>query len=1707
MGWDCSGGDSGGQAWYDLCIAADPNNSSTLFIGGVNTWKSTDGGSTWSINNHWSSTCGGSATNVHADKHNLVFQNGSSTLFECNDGGLYSTTNLGSSWTHLSNGMVISQMYKLGVAQTTDQDIIAGLQDNGTKAMLTSSWNDVMGGDGMECLIDYSNENTQYGSLYYGEIRRTNNHWGSSTTISGSIGGSGAWVTPYVQDPMVSNTLYVGYQDIWKSTNKGDSWTQLSSWGGSTLRSLAVAPSNSNYIYTATNSTLYGTSDGGSNWSNITGSLPVGSSSITYISVKNDDPNTIWISMGQFNNNGVFESTDGGSTWTNISTGLPTLPTNCVIQNRQNTNEVELYAGTDVGVYIKLGTANWIPYFTNMPNVVIGELDIYYDDVTPANSSIRAATYGRGLWESDLYFDPNTLMANFTADNTSIVYGNVVNFTDISYGSVTSWYWTFQGGNPATYSGQTPPPIQYDVIGTYDVTLTVCDATDCDTITKTDYINVTDVGCDYQIALYDSFGDGWNGGEVTVFVDGTAVLNNLTIASGSGPEYHLFTVSTGTEITTAYTAGGWSYENTYEIIDADGTVVYTDGDFGTTPPTGIGPGLLYGMCAAFGEVEGYVYDGNAQPIDGAAVFTSDSLFSTITDATGYYIISSMPAGFYILVSSKIGYNQEIDTVQVISGNTTQHDFTLTQPSFVYNPVLFDENLNPDQLLTTYLSITNNGDGDGDWEAVINYTSNAPGKSTAIEITGQTYPATTSTGNESPTIARGGGEPFIPDGSRDLFECNAGSLFGNSPVGADNAFWSQYGGTYQQYQQVNGVSGSWSTVTFWGVYTSGTPTTEEFFIGVYEDGGSSQGALIASYLLDLTPIPTGEVLSGSYPIYQYIAVIPDQYASDFWISCQATSQMYWLQSPSGTGNSTVGTPLAVCIEAAGFSGWLSLSDYNGTISANGGSQTIDVNFDATGAVAGEVYNAQIVFTTNPDVGAPTIPVTMTIAGGGGDPDIDVSPVALNISQTNNFTIGNLGVADLSVSSITDNATWLTTSGYPATPFLINPNNNQNVDLIVDWNLVGNTTQIGIVTILSNDPDEPSVTVTVTAEPTVTLSATPSNQNVGYFAGTTTFSVTSGTSWSVTDDASWLTVSPASGSNNQILTATYTANTGNERVGTITVSESATSSVDVTVTQAAAGSDHFIPIWTGYPYQPMNILLTTATVDGVDFNIGDEIGVFDVDGSGVEICVGMATINQAITSNTPLSVTVSSDDPNTSDVDGFTPGNAIVYRAWSTNVQTEYSTFQATYNSAFDNVFTPLGTALVDVAFISSITQTISLNQGWNIISYFVEPGDMNLLTILDPLVISGELTKVINEAGGFIQFIPGVGWMNTIGDMANTEGYYVKVTANTSVDATGMPVSLPLSIPLNIGWNIMGYPVDHPQDAVVVLDDLIVANELTKVINEAGGFIQFIPGVGWMNTIGNFEPGEGYYVKVNANTSLSINSTTSSSKLEIGNPLPNSKYFEKCYENNPYYPMNVVVTGLSMNGEKVNSGDELAVYDGNLCVGVGVVQEDITQPINIVVSMDDPTTQEIDGYVNNNQLSFKYMSPKHLLPVEVISDKVFGVELFSALETHVCQLVSSPNGLLNPNSQSTNYDIAIYPNPTQDIASIDFNNYLEGEVTIELMNLHGNNIYTVYNQTMAGGNYKFNVDVSKYAAGIYYFRVIYKTDSDLFIDNYKLVVTR
>ncbi len=395
LGWNANGSDSGGQGWYDLALTVDPVNAEILYVGGVNSWKSTNGGTNWSLRSHWCCPPSGIQT-THADKHCFEWQN-NTTLWEGNDGGVYRSTNGGVNWTDKSNGLIISQLYRMDVSQQ-DSKIIGGLQDNGTKLRTTSgSFVDRIGGDGMDCAIRPDNASVLYGCYQFGNFSRSTNGGSSFQNITGSV-EEGAWVTPFVIDPTNTQTIYLATYRVWRSTNQGTNWTAISgTLAGSTnnkMDYLHVAPSNSNIIYVGRGNSLYRTTNGGTNWSTMT----VPGNNVRELAIHPTDPNTIWAVRSNYSNgNKVHKSTDGGATWTNISDNLPNLPANCIIY--QSGSNDGIYVGMDVGIYYRDNTMNnWVLFNAGLPNVEIFDLKIKYN-----TNELYAGTYGRGFWVSPLY--------------------------------------------------------------------------------------------------------------------------------------------------------------------------------------------------------------------------------------------------------------------------------------------------------------------------------------------------------------------------------------------------------------------------------------------------------------------------------------------------------------------------------------------------------------------------------------------------------------------------------------------------------------------------------------------------------------------------------------------------------------------------------------------------------------------------------------------------------------------------------------------------------------------------------------------------------------------------------------------------------------------------------------------------------------------------------------------------------------------------------------------------------------------------------------------------------------------------------------------------------------------------------------------------------------------------------------------------------
>lgn len=399
--------------YYDMVLEVSPINENILFTGGLDIARTTDGGQTWATVSNWSGWP--NPDYVHADNHMQLFAPGSATtIYSCNDGGIFRSTDQGATWTDLSTGIDIKQYYRLAGSSLTPSLIYAGAQDNGTDRVTgLATATQVYGADGEECLIDWSNDNVVFVSSQGGNFLRSTD---GGLTFNGISAFGCDWTSPITMDPTNNNVIYVGGSDVYQSTDNGVSWNNITNGGldGSCIYSLEVCASSPNYIYEASFGHIYRSIDGGLTWNNITGTLPVGSAALTGVAVSDANPDAVWVTFSGFSaGNKVFSTTDGGVTWNNVSGTLANIPVNCI--EYQNGSNDLLYIGTDFGVFYTDGTMNdWQPYNTNLPNVIVDELEIQYQ-----TSKLRAATYGRGLWETDLQA---TTLQNIDASALSMTY-------------------------------------------------------------------------------------------------------------------------------------------------------------------------------------------------------------------------------------------------------------------------------------------------------------------------------------------------------------------------------------------------------------------------------------------------------------------------------------------------------------------------------------------------------------------------------------------------------------------------------------------------------------------------------------------------------------------------------------------------------------------------------------------------------------------------------------------------------------------------------------------------------------------------------------------------------------------------------------------------------------------------------------------------------------------------------------------------------------------------------------------------------------------------------------------------------------------------------------------------------------------------------------------------------------------------------------
>ena len=365
-----------------------------------------------------------------------------------------------------------------------------------------------------------------------------------------------------------------------------------------------------------------------------------------------------------------------------------------------------------------------------------------------------------------------------------------------------------------------------------------------------------------------------------------------------------------------------------------------------------------------------------------------------------------------------------------------------------------------------------------------------------------------------------------------------------------------------------------------------------------------------------------------------------------------------------------------------------------------------------------------------------------------------------------------------------------------------------------------------------------------------------------------------------------------------------------------------------------------------------------------------------------------------------------------------------------------------------------------------SQLIALNLGWNIISSNVIPTNLNLKDIFQPMITASKLIKVMDESGKTIEnwgpFLGG--WRNNIGNLLQTEGYKVNVNANSTLLLEGSPVPLPLDISLLAGWNIISYPSSSLQDAKTLVQPLIDAGKLIKVMDESGKTIEnwgpFLGG--WRNNIGNFTPNKGYKVNVSAAGTLSIPLNGTKSATFIPDVLA-SAHFVKIFEGNGIDHMNISLVDLKSSGLK--AGDQIGILDGQNCVGAATIGLDqlLDGSISIPSSSNDGTGDAANGFIPGHPVIIQLYRGNQLYNLDMV--KVAGSELFEKNGSLFVRVSASelPDKLIKDGSDQFN----CYPNPFVNEMTVYIQNTETIDISVGIYNLNGQEIKQLYKGSNTG----------------------------------------
>lgn len=429
-----------GQSWYDLVIAVDPADFNRVWVGGIDVFRSDDGGLNWGAAAFaYDGTGGGFVygrpNQLHPDQHFFTFHpqyNGTTNqqMFIGNDGGVWRTDNARAQvstgprafcdsagnkvqWTNINNNYGVTQFYH-GTVYPDGKTYLGGAQDNGTPRGNDTDgpnkWKQIFLADGGYSAVDFLNTNRLYVSTQNGGFRKSTDGGATFSTTTFGLSGSASFIMPMLMDPSDPARLYTGGSILFRS-DKMTFWNNLGSPQNVSLVSglisaLAVAPTDANYA-------LIGMSDGSivrtTRTLSLSSAYPLSTAldssarprtgAVSWVAFDPNNKNIAYATYSNFGGSHVWKTANAGQSWSAIDgsggTGIPDIPVHCIVVDPSNS--ARLYVGTDLGVFVSLdGGATWSVENTGFANVITESLAL---NVSGGVTSLYAFTHGRGAFK------------------------------------------------------------------------------------------------------------------------------------------------------------------------------------------------------------------------------------------------------------------------------------------------------------------------------------------------------------------------------------------------------------------------------------------------------------------------------------------------------------------------------------------------------------------------------------------------------------------------------------------------------------------------------------------------------------------------------------------------------------------------------------------------------------------------------------------------------------------------------------------------------------------------------------------------------------------------------------------------------------------------------------------------------------------------------------------------------------------------------------------------------------------------------------------------------------------------------------------------------------------------------------------------------------------------------------------------------------